>query len=473
MSSTTELSDQLTKDLLSIDQTVPIADNPLQSDWVFLKESEIRFIDFMKDRPLPSDGNLEYGPALYLLHQFPKGVVDILKWMGMPNTDIHKTDWDIWMKNVTNGPGVVAPDGTLYLETLYAQLDYHWTESLVYYLYYRWDRKADATFGTTPVTTKITGQDQLTIAIMGDWGTGIYNDQGFPSPSSLVGNAIKNLPPEEKADITLHLGDVYYAGLGKEEMNKLLKHFPRSKMANFTLNSNHEMYDGANGYFDVALANPLFLKDQNNTSYFAITFGNWVVIGLDTAFYDSSKMYMDGALYDTNQINFIKSLNIGATQKIILMTHHTGMTADGKDLTPPTYDGTNIKKPLFTQVVNALGRAPDYWYYGHIHNGIVYNDQSVAGKYKCPSGESPKLRCVGHGAIPFGKGTSLHTGGKTNPEIDYFSQTPMPNSTPPTKLLEFRVLNGFATITLGPNGIKEQFYEVSAITGTSKVWNNG
>lgn len=472
MSNLKELSDELIKKLLDVDKTIEYNENPLQEDWVFLKESEMKFIDFMKDKPLPSTGDLEYGPALYLLHQLPPSVVNILNFFGMPVTNITKTDWGIWMKDITNGPGVVAPDGTLYLETLYAQLDFQWIESLVYYLYFKWNKKAKATFGTSPITTNIKDQNTLTIAVMGDWGTGPYNDNGFKSPSALVGSAIKNLPLKDKPDITLHLGDVYYAGLGNEEMNKLLKHFPKSKLANFTLNSNHEMYDGANGYFNVALDNLLFIKHQNKTSYFAITFGNWVIIGLDTAYYDSSSMYMDGALYDADQIKFIKDLNINKTQKIILMTHHTGFTADGKNLTKPTFDGTNIKKPLFTQIINALGRAPDYWYYGHIHNGIVYNNLSKAGEYKCPSGESPQLRCVGHGAIPFGKGTGLHQGGQNIPGITYFAQTPMPNSSTPSQLLDLRVLNGFALITLTPAGISEQFYEVSSAKGTTKVWNS-
>ena len=471
MSSSPALSPELTEQLLCISKEALPGSNPLQEDWLFLKESDIRFKDFMQDKPLPPDGNLEYGPALYLLHQLPKIVVDALKIMGMPNTTIQKSDWDTWMKDVTNGPGVVAPDGTLYLEQLYAQLDFNWIEALVYYLYYKRDKKANAPFGTNPRTLKVTNQNQLTIAILGDWGTGSYNDNGYNSPSSLVKQAINNLSPAP--DITLHLGDVYYAGLAAEEMNKNLKPFPRSKMANFTLNSNHEMYDGANGYFNVALGpGTIFNQSQNNTSYFAITFGNWVIIALDTAYYDSSKMYMEGALYDANQVNFIKSLKITPSQKIILMTHHTGLTADGTQLTGPTYDGTAVKKPLFTQVVNALGgRCPDYWYYGHIHNGIVYNDQSLAGKYKCPSGLSPRLRCVGHAAIPFGKGTGLHIGGKNKPGITYFAQTPVPNSSA-NPFLANRVLNGFAVITLTPSGISEQFYEVSPTQGAVKVWHS-
>lgn len=465
------LSAELTLKLMTVKKRRANEVNTLQDDWIYLQESELMFIDFMKDKNEPVVGNIEYGPALYLLHQLPAEVVYILVHkMGMPPTKIKTTDWEIWMKDVKDGPGVVAGDGTLYLEKPYAQLDFGWIESWVYYLHYKHEKSKDAKFGKTPVTTNVTGQPNLTIAIIGDWGTGNrYSDETFAPPSQLVKTAVMALNPAP--DITLHLGDVYYAGKPNEEQNKLLKLFPKSKLANFTLNSNHEMYDGANGYFNMALSNSLFQKTQNNTSYFAVTFGNWVIIGLDTAYYDSSKMYMDGALYDAAQIKFIKDLKISSTQKIILMTHHTGLSADGKSLTPPTFDGTNIKKPLFTQVVNALGRCPDYWYYGHIHNGIVYNNLSKAGKYKCPSGASPQLRCVGHAAIPFGKGNALFTGNKNNPEITYFAQTKMVNTSPtPSNFLKARVQNGFAVIKLTATGITETFYEVSAVNGTKKVW---
>ena len=45
---------------------------------------------------------------------------------------------------IRNGPGAVAGDGTLYIEKTYAQLDFGWTESLVYYLYYRLEKRKDA-----------------------------------------------------------------------------------------------------------------------------------------------------------------------------------------------------------------------------------------------------------------------------------------------------------------------------------------
>src|SRR5213075_976800 len=107
---------------------------------------------------------------------------------------------------------------------------------------------------TTPNTINISGQDSLSIAIFGDWGTGPWQDGAYSAPANLVGTALKNLG----SDISIHLGDVYYAGLALEESYNLLSAFPGGTMSNFTLNSNHEMYDGALSYFGTALANSLF-----------------------------------------------------------------------------------------------------------------------------------------------------------------------------------------------------------------------
>ncbi len=48
-----------------------------------------------------------------------------------------------------------------------------------------------------------------------------------------------------------------------------------------TLNSNHEMYSGGFGYFDMAL--PAMHQDA---SYFALQNTNWLFVGLDTAYID-------------------------------------------------------------------------------------------------------------------------------------------------------------------------------------------
>jgi hypothetical protein len=425
--------------------------------WAYLQVSEQHLIQLMQGQDPPDNepGNIELGPVLYLANNdAPHWITDFLRWAGMPPSKITPAEWASWQGILENGPGVVSSDGTLISTVPYAQLDLNWVvvafTSFIIHLDWR------APFATTPATIAVPAQNTLSVALFGDWGTGNWQDGAYDAPAVLVGQAIQNMNP--RPDISIHLGDVYYAGLEFEETDYLLQNFPAGSMHNFTLNSNHEMYDGAFGYFQTALASQLF-SAQQKTSYFALTFEDWILIGLDTAYYDSeSTMYMEGALKDANQLTFIKNLGITAEQKIIVCTHHNGIV----------YDGTAINDPLFSQLYDALGsRYPDYWYYGHIHNGIVYNDQNaITRNYTTQFGKHPQLRCTGHASIPFGNGYGLQ---RNEQNTLYYAKTPMPK---PDDRQTNRVLNGFTVLTLSAGAIQEDFYEVS-IDGVTKVWSGG
>ena len=79
--------------------------------------------------------------------------------------------------------------------------------------------------------------DQVTLAIAGDWGTGI-------APATTIGGYIARRNP----DYTIHHGDVYYSGLPEEESSKLIELWPAGGRGSLTLNSNHEMYAGGRRY---------------------------------------------------------------------------------------------------------------------------------------------------------------------------------------------------------------------------------
>jgi hypothetical protein len=99
--------------------------------------------------------------------------------------------------------------------------------------------------------------DELSIALAGDFGTGNFGTAADPSPAIKIAN---NVIPALTPDLTIHLGDVYYAGSSEEETDHLVKLWPSGGGPGtaFTLNSNHEMYSGGNAYFDVALKSTLF-----------------------------------------------------------------------------------------------------------------------------------------------------------------------------------------------------------------------
>ncbi|MGH2552835.1 MAG: metallophosphoesterase family protein, partial [Chitinophagaceae bacterium] len=215
-----------------------------------------------------------------------------------------------------------------------------------------------------------------------------------------------------------------------EEKNNLLDCWPTAPLGNFTMNSNHEMYDGANGLFNIALGSPLFAA-QKSTTYFQIAFGNWLIIALDSAYFDTSVMFMDGAITDAWQKNFLNQAGASG-KKICILTHHNPLSTNGKK-----------KLALWNQVVNALGKNPDYWYWGHVHNGMVYTPQSAGGGVNC--------RCLGNAAIPIGDAAWL----KNNPAVSFYTNKPLVNTTPQQQL---RVLNGFAMLQFSNNAVSEKWY---------------
>jgi hypothetical protein len=345
----------------------------------------------------------------------------------------------------------VGPDGSIYGDGTYELLDPEGVPMFGEYIWhYFWEEFAE--FGTDPAMIDLqdsSGGD-VSIALVGDWGTGNYSPAG---PAQDVMTQIQKLSP----DYIIHLGDVYYSGSADEENANLLQGWGGQTGKSFTLNSNHEMYDGGLGYFGTTLANPMF-GAQKGTSYFALRYGDtahggpWTIIALDSAYWSTSPLVMAGSICEPGstrpgasaQLNFLSQLGT-PPEKIILVTHHNPISYDGSAIVDDG-QGNNLWK----QVISALG-APPAWYWGHVHNGIVYTQASAAG--------SVRGRCVGHGAIPFGPASGLAAAQNPVPPqlkyVEWYANTPNPdpNTVP-------RVYNGFAILTLSETGsVTEVFYD--------------
>ena len=82
----------------------------------------------------------------------------------------------------------------------------------------------------------------------------------------------------------IHLGDIYYSGT-RSECLTFLRNWPLRdasgpiKGRSFSLNGNHEMYSGGDGFFNVVL--PAF---GQKASYFVLRSPKWDFYGLDTAY---------------------------------------------------------------------------------------------------------------------------------------------------------------------------------------------
>jgi len=297
-------------------------------------------------------------------------------------------------------------------------------------------------FSITPATP-IQIPDDVQIALAGDWGTGDWRNDKNPAPSTDVRKHMEFLQPH----LTIHLGDVYYAGTSGEENQFLVTDWPRGSMGSFALNSNHEMYSGAGAYFN-AISNPPFAQ-QAGCSYFALYNSHWVIVALDSAYYsDQENLYRDGALFPTGgghqeQLAFLRAQAAGAAKdnkKLILLTHHNGVNQDG-----------SAPAPLWSQVMSAFpaDAGPDYWYWGHVHIGAAYQNQKNGTKVV-------NCRCCGHGGLPCAAAPDMEN--KTG--VLWYEKRPAndPDYADQPANLQ-RVLNGFAVLYLDGPTIKEVFFD--------------
>lgn len=391
--------------------------------------------------PIPPDpgitGELKFSLCLYLIHNPPNFIQDFLNkhekikviWEVLQTllpTQISKENFNILLTRVKT-TGVVAMNGSILGLNPYETVDFNWIWAAINYLISNifHDRAPFSTSNVSPIS--LTGKNpyRVKIALLGDWGTG-------DDTAKEIINQVLSLQP----DYLIHLGDVYYSGTGgnflplNEEKNNFLELWP-AVTNSFALNSNHEMYSGGKGYFDILLKDQRF-SQQKNTSYFALSYGGWTILGLDSAYFSKSPFFDQGSLgtEDDGQVAWIKKLSLSA-KRVIALTHHNGLIDDGSQETN-----------LWAELSSVLGGDPAAWYWGHVHNGIVYKSPTITGK-------NTLARCTGHAAFPFGNAWELDN----CKNIAYYAHTPNPNS-------KVRVYNGFTILTIKSDGtVKEDFYQ--------------
>jgi hypothetical protein len=325
-------------------------------------------------------------------------------------------------------PGAVQIDvdagGAIWGTGKYQQLDPGWLGAVAAWLEHLILGKYAFPQGT-PAVASI--PDQLSIAIGGDFGTGNWGTATDPAPSTKI--ATKGIPGVTP-NITIHLGDVYYEGSSAEEKKNLVTLWPQGSgpASSYTMNSNHEMYSGAKPFFVEALGSPLF-SAQKPYSFFALENTNWVIVGLDSAYYsDELTLYMNGSLGAGAQVDFLKA-QVQKGKRMILLTHHNGLAEDGSGPTG-----------LWNEVMGCFpaGSGPAYWYWGHVHAGVVYQPQSGIN-----------CRCTGHAALPWGYASELD-----NPSVAWFEKRNAGDPNDPV-----RVYNGFTFLKLAGAGLSETFYD--------------
>ncbi len=204
--------------------------------------------------------------------------------------------------------------------------------------------------------------DQFRLAILGDWGTGLY---GAP----VCTRSIEDDP--DGFQMILHLGDVYYSGTREETAARLFAFWPKVQGAvSRGLNGNHEMFTGGHSYFEDVL--PHF---NQATSYFAYQNSNWFLVFLDTA-------YQDHDLTQEQLIWLNNVLSLAGNRKILFFSHHQPFSL------------LDQQGPQLLQKLNKVleARRIFAWYWGHEHRCILYDQHPRWGFYG---------RCAGHSGFPY------------------------------------------------------------------------
>jgi Calcineurin-like phosphoesterase len=330
----------------------------------------------------------------------------------------------------------VAADGVMWGTGKYQQLDPGWVEAFAVFL------ETQAFSGKHPFIANpptIAIPDTVCIALAGDWGTGDWGTAANPAPSTKIKAQLVALKP----DISIHLGDVYYAGTSDEELHNLTNDWPAAPLGSYALNSNHEMYSGAKPYFDAITEVPF--GKQNGCSYFALENTNWVIVALDSGYFASeSSLYIDGSIAPaggTTQLQFLQA-QVAKGKKVIVLTHHNGLAVDGTSATA-----------LWSQVMQGFGagQGPTLWYWGHEHAGAVYAPFGLAGAAQA----KVAARCCGHGALPWGQASDLaKASAGANPTVLWYENRPAgdPDNAD-------RVFNGFAVLCFKGATVQETFYD--------------
>jgi hypothetical protein len=260
--------------------------------------------------------------------------------------------------------------------------------------------------------------DETTIAVVGDWGGG--NDA-----AQAIAEQIKAIKPNH----IIHLGDVYYAGTPKEINERFLTFWPTPAEPgkSFALNSNHEMYSGGYGYFDVTLP-----KFKQPASYFSLSNQNWRLIGLDSG-YDEHDLHPP-------QADWLKTQLVDDGRKNILFSHHQLFSA---------YETATDCSKLQAKVQPFLDAGKIYgWIWGHEHLCVAYKQfMGIKGV------------CLGNGCFPYNPPQ-----GKPD-NVEWMNNRAQPNDP------DYRGIHTFAMLKVTPAQIEIQYIDQDGIVGYKQTWN--
>jgi hypothetical protein len=267
-------------------------------------------------------------------------------------------------------------------------------EYLTHRLGWRHPFKSYAASDSDQGVYKLEGDDEIRIALAGDWATG--TDEAY---------AVAELMKKFKPHYSIHLGDVYYVGDDAEVGQNFLgiKNpdndfepclWPPGSRGSFALNGNHEMYALGYAYFENMLptigVNVAGKAIGQNATYFCLENDHWRIIAVDTV-YNSIGWPVLEYIFPPNcalrpeLIDWLR--NVVRPRKddprgIIILGHHQVYSC---------YDNWYPKQ---ARQLAEFFAGPVLWFWGHEHRLAIYQEHTVYG------GVPAFGRCIGHGGMP-------------------------------------------------------------------------
>lgn len=217
------------------------------------------------------------------------------------------------------------------------------------------------------------------LILISDWGAN-------NNPAANIRDLIKKEIDQTTVPVYLiHLGDIYYSGT-RSECLVFLRNWPYRneigpiKGKSFSLNGNHEMYSGGDGYFNIVL--PAL---GQKASYFVLRSPKWDFYGLDTAYVGGHFHSPEDARLNAQWKWLQNQMDGSVDRKHVFLTHNQPCSANLSE--------HNAGATLRTQVAELQegNRRPiEGWFFGHQHKCYIYEDTRLPYR----------ARLIGHGSFP-------------------------------------------------------------------------
>lgn len=305
----------------------------------------------------------------------------------------------------------------------------------------------------------------IRIGLAGDWGTGA-------DVAQQVADSMTRSNPE----LTIHLGDIYYVGMGNEVQENCLGVsgayqgviWRKGSKGSFALNGNHEMYSGGQGYFDVFLPTLGIPTSQDKTqlrSYFCLETPVWRIVAIDTG-YNSDTAAGDCTL-EQPLLDWLRNVvdPIDQRKPTVLLSHHQWFSGFG--------DG-DYPQPA-QQIAPFFKNQELVWLWGHEHRLAIYYP------YRSPDNHlSAYGRCIGHGGMPIEMPSAVYPNAQRAQRVEYWDGLIDQYPKRFRKLTDGTLVgtNGYAQMTIqGPNLTLEyldadgaQVLKESFVPGGGAAW---